>query len=158
MSEPTNNVARAMGALTDAQKENLLGDGYPPATQGVGEPVAWQLDAAAKAKATPYVDDGEDYPLVARARLITDAVLTAASYRDAYLAVEGLIERSALPSPQPDGRDAGLEEAGGIRICPERDGRCPHGMSCPYTDGRYHCDIEASHRALKSKPSETSRD
>lgn len=25
-----------------------------------------------------------------------------------------------------------------IRVCPERDARCPHGMSCPYVDG-YRC-------------------
>lgn len=64
-----------------------------------GEPSeAWQVVAAAKAAAKPYVDDGDDYPVVARARRITDAVLTAASYRDAYLAVEQIIGPTA-PSP-----------------------------------------------------------
>lgn len=42
---------------------------------------------------------------------------------------------------------------GAIRICPERDSPCPHGMSCPYTDGRWMCDIEASRAALtRSQP------
>ena len=26
-----------------------------------------------------------------------------------------------------------------IRICPERDGPCPHGMGCPYVIDRYNC-------------------
>jgi hypothetical protein len=37
-----------------------------------------------------------------------------------------------------------------IRICPERDGPCPHGMSCAFTVDRYHCDIAGSRAALKS--------
>ena len=30
-------------------------------------------------------------------------------------------------------------EAATIRICPERDGPCPHGMDCPYVIDRYSC-------------------
>lgn len=26
-----------------------------------------------------------------------------------------------------------------IRICPERDRVCPHGMNCPWADERYSC-------------------
>ena len=26
-----------------------------------------------------------------------------------------------------------------IRVCPERDAACPHGMSCPYAFDRYTC-------------------
>jgi len=40
------------------------------------------------------------------------------------------------------------ELSGAIRVCPERDGRCPHGMACPYSIDRYHCNLEASRRAL----------
>ena len=29
-----------------------------------------------------------------------------------------------------------------IRVCPKRDGRCPHGMECPYTIDRYSCKPE----------------
>ena len=32
-----------------------------------------------------------------------------------------------------------LGDAGMIRICPERDGKCPHGMKCPYWIDRYSC-------------------
>jgi len=27
-----------------------------------------------------------------------------------------------------------------IRVCPQRDAVCPHGMSCPYTKSRYECE------------------
>lgn len=27
-----------------------------------------------------------------------------------------------------------------IRVCPERDARCPHGLDCPYSIDRYRCD------------------
>jgi hypothetical protein len=27
-----------------------------------------------------------------------------------------------------------------MRICPERDALCPHGMSCPFTVDRYTCN------------------
>jgi hypothetical protein len=33
---------------------------------------------------------------------------------------------------------APAHEPGTIRVCPMRDAICPHGMSCPYTDG-YDC-------------------
>ncbi len=26
-----------------------------------------------------------------------------------------------------------------IRVCPERDGRCPHGMDCPFSKNQYSC-------------------
>lgn len=26
-----------------------------------------------------------------------------------------------------------------LRICPERDAICPHGMDCPYSRDRYTC-------------------
>lgn len=66
-----------------------------------GEGTGWRDIAAAKAIATPYVDDGDDYPVVAHARRIVDAVLTAESYRDAYLAVERILDPDTLaPSPQ----------------------------------------------------------
>ena len=26
-----------------------------------------------------------------------------------------------------------------VRVCPERDTECPHGMSCPYALSRYQC-------------------
>lgn len=39
-----------------------------------------------------------------------------------------------------------------IRVCPERDASCPHGMSCPFTRGRYSCDMEGS-RAATAPPS-----
>lgn len=26
-----------------------------------------------------------------------------------------------------------------VRVCPERDGVCPAGMSCPYVKDRYSC-------------------
>ncbi len=59
------------------------------------------------------------------------------------------------PEPQTPATDhpkrvkSDLEEAGYIRICPERDGRCPHGVGCPYPKDRYGCDIEASRKALR---------
>ena len=42
-------------------------------------------------------------------------------------------------------------EAGTIRVCPERDGRCPHGIDCPYAIDRYRCDMEASRASLISR-------
>lgn len=38
-----------------------------------------------------------------------------------------------------------------IRICPERDGKCPHGDDCPFSIDRYRCDIEASRRDLHQR-------
>lgn len=29
-----------------------------------------------------------------------------------------------------------------IRVCPERDGACPHGIDCPFVIDRYHCKPE----------------
>jgi len=29
-----------------------------------------------------------------------------------------------------------------IRVCPKRDGMCPHGMSCPFAIDRYQCKPE----------------
>jgi hypothetical protein len=29
-----------------------------------------------------------------------------------------------------------------IRVCPERDAVCPHGMDCPYVLDRYECKPE----------------
>jgi len=26
-----------------------------------------------------------------------------------------------------------------IRVCPERDAGCPHGLDCPWSDDRYSC-------------------
>lgn len=40
-----------------------------------------------------------------------------------------------------------------IRICPERDGACPHGMDCPYTIDRYRCN-EKRDAAVVSAPAE----
>jgi hypothetical protein len=37
-----------------------------------------------------------------------------------------------------------------VRVCPERDGRCPHGVSCPFAIDRYRCDIAASRAALEA--------
>ncbi|MFM2005155.1 MAG: hypothetical protein RLZZ09_810 [Pseudomonadota bacterium] len=34
--------------------------------------------------------------------------------------------------------------SGGIRICPERDGQCPHGMNCQFWKDRYTCDLAGS--------------
>ncbi len=41
-----------------------------------------------------------------------------------------------------------------IRVCPKRDGACPHGMSCPYVLDRYHCEEEPGKTvdASKEKP------
>lgn len=33
-----------------------------------------------------------------------------------------------------------------IRVCPERDAACPHGLSCPYSKDRYECDRLAEAR------------
>lgn len=41
----------------------------------------------------------------------------------------------------------GLLDALAIRVCPERDAVCPHGLGCPFADG-WRCDIEASRAAL----------
>lgn len=40
-----------------------------------------------------------------------------------------------------------------IRVCPERDGACPHGLSCPHAIDRHHCDMAASRTALAQPPS-----
>jgi hypothetical protein len=29
-----------------------------------------------------------------------------------------------------------------VRVCPERDAICPHGMACPYWRDRYSCESE----------------
>ena len=42
-----------------------------------------------------------------------------------------------------------------VRVCPERDARCPHGMNCPFAVSRYQCDIAASRTALSTKQGET---
>lgn len=39
-----------------------------------------------------------------------------------------------------------------IRICPERDGLCPAGMSCPYSKDRYTCRKGWSQAGLKDGP------
>jgi hypothetical protein len=41
-----------------------------------------------------------------------------------------------------------IAEPIGIRICPERDGPCPHGAGCAFWKDRYRCDMAASRRAL----------
>lgn len=38
-----------------------------------------------------------------------------------------------------------------VRICPERDTYCPHGVSCAFTRGRYRCDIDGSRAALNGE-------
>lgn len=43
-----------------------------------------------------------------------------------------------------------------IRVCPERDAICPHGMGCPYAagpDSQYRC--KDGWRSIPSKPAET---
>lgn len=35
-----------------------------------------------------------------------------------------------------------------IRICPERDAACPHGVACPYSTDRHRCDLAASRAAI----------
>lgn len=45
-------------------------------------------------------------------------------------------------------RNSEVSQASMIRICPERDGPCPHGMSCPYSVDRWRCDQGARHHAL----------
>jgi len=35
-----------------------------------------------------------------------------------------------------------------IRVCPERDSRCPHGIECPFSADRYGCDMDGSRKAL----------
>jgi hypothetical protein len=37
-----------------------------------------------------------------------------------------------------------------IRVCPERDARCPHGIDCPFWIDLGSCDMEASRKALTS--------
>ncbi len=59
--------------------------------------------------------------------------------------------RSALTSPASGERDAVIEAQPSIRICPERDGPCPHGMECPYNRDRYHCSLAASRAAIRSR-------
>jgi hypothetical protein len=39
--------------------------------------------------------------------------------------------------------------SGAIRICPARDGACPHGDACRFWKDRYQCDIEASRESLR---------
>ena len=39
---------------------------------------------------------------------------------------------------------------GAIRICPERDGPCPHGDGCQFSQDRYHCDLAASRTAMRA--------
>lgn len=38
-----------------------------------------------------------------------------------------------------------------IRVCPERDARCPHGLDCQFWIDRGSCDMEGSRRALQRK-------
>jgi len=47
----------------------------------------------------------------------------------------------------PTSTEAGREISGALRVCPERDALCPHGMSCPYSHG-YRCDMEGSRAAI----------
>jgi hypothetical protein len=44
--------------------------------------------------------------------------------------------------------DLDKEALGTIRVCPERDAICPHGLYCPYNRG-WSCDMEASRAALR---------
>ena len=41
-----------------------------------------------------------------------------------------------------------------IRICPERDGRCPHGTDCPFARDRYTCDMDGSREELARRRAE----
>lgn len=42
-------------------------------------------------------------------------------------------------------------EPGTVRVCPERDARCPHGPDCPYWIDRGSCDMAASRAALAAQ-------
>lgn len=35
-----------------------------------------------------------------------------------------------------------------IRVCPERDAECPHGIDCPFAEG-YHCRPNTAEETLK---------
>lgn len=41
-----------------------------------------------------------------------------------------------------------------VRVCPERDGRCPHGMDCPFTRDRYTCDMNGSREEMARRRAE----
>jgi hypothetical protein len=47
-------------------------------------------------------------------------------------------------SPQPEDARTKAMEAGAIRICPRRDGPCPHGASCTYWQHDMDCSTEPS--------------
>ena len=39
-----------------------------------------------------------------------------------------------------------------IRVCPKRDGRCPHGINCPFVIDRYECLPEPPSTDQKKEP------
>lgn len=41
-------------------------------------------------------------------------------------------------------------EPGTIRVCPERDARCPHGLNCPYWIDRGSCKPEGLRAGLQA--------
>lgn len=67
-------------------------------------------------------------------------------------------EKLTKVEPEGGAQYAHPFEPGMIRICPMRDGPCPHGMACPYVgDGAYGYPCKdgwRSRRALEegSKP------
>jgi len=84
-----------------------------------------------------------------RAEVIDNAI-AAAARNDALEAAAltcrdvGAIEaerliRSMLRTVAPPASAYDSGASGAIRICPERDGPCLFGMSCPYTIDRYSC-------------------
>jgi hypothetical protein len=77
---------------------------------------------------------------------------------------KALRHRASLPETTPTdsyvmmkaerriGAIASNSEPAMVRICPERDGRCPHGIDCPFAIDRGSCDMIASRAALRSTP------
>lgn len=141
-----------------------------PPKAGVGEPVAWTTKDGLEYLAAGYGIDvsaekhgTRNIPLYATPEprgdgvRVTDEMLRAALEAWDKLAGYGKMERmraalEAALNPGAMNTEAHHGEPQfGIRICPERDGPCPHGMACPYTNDRWRCDMDASRAAISPR-------
>ena len=131
------DLAKALDALEGAQ-------GAEPAADVLAN-LAYLIDDVV---ADAYVRgaEGRDTETSPQsAKTLHDAIAAALSPAHVPEISKTTATRTSTPAPKEPPHDT-------IRVCPERDGRCPHGISCPFWIDRYHCDMAASRTALAGDP------